>query len=254
MTTRSSPAGVPANDVTVTQVQTSPLWRLIGVSALIAAITYVARGLALSNTLESFSVIMGSASAFLIQHVIFRDPNTVARLTGVWTPLAEVVLNLREASARRSFWRLLPTALLYGVTILGVQKLVHHAAGLLVNRDIAIGVGLFLVSVAVIPELWKAAKERIDDRTSAPSDATDAPPRTKPAATKKPTRVRLTLPAGEVQAEGLEKALTARGMSDVEKFVTEFNARTADREGTVRTVISIYDDGTHSFTVADEEA
>lgn len=264
MTTRSSPPSIPASDVTVTEVKTTPIWRLIGTAAAIGGITFIGYHLALTERLTEFSVVVGSATAFLAQHIIFRDPDTVRRLAGVWAPMAESILNMRRAAARRRWTQLAIPALAYGALVLLMQKAVLYAASFFATWWVAAGAGLIVISLVVMPEMWRTAGAKVS-RLGPKSAAVDeddellalpvpAPAKPSPARKVPATRVRLILPAGEVQAERLEKALTARGMADVEGFVTTFNSRTAGRAGdSVPVAVSIYDDGTFSFTVADEE-
>lgn len=256
MTTHSSPPSIPTGDATITH--TTPVWRLVGTAAAIAGVVAIGYHLALTELLAEFSVVVSSATAFLVQHVIFRDPETVRRLAGVLEPLAAVVVNLRQAAAHRRWTQLVVPALAYGVLVLLMQKGVMYAASFFATWWVAAGTGLIVISLVVMPELWKAAGTtvaRLGPQPAAVDEDDELLALPTPARARKvPTaRVRLILPAGEVQADKLEKALTSRGMADVEGFVAEFNARTTDREGAVPTVISIYDDGSFTFTVADEE-
>lgn len=258
MTTRSSPPSIPAGDTTITH--TTPIWRLIGTAAAIGGITFIGYHLALTERLTEFSVVVGSATAFLVQHIVFRDPDTVRRLAGVWAPMAESVLNMRRAAAHRRWTQLVVPALAYGVLVLLLQQRVLDVARFFATWWVAAGAGLIVISLVVMPELWKTAGNKVASFGPQPAAVTEddellalpPPHRSKPARKRPATRVRLTLPAGEVQADKLE-ALASRGMADVEAFAAEFNDRTSGRGGPLRTVISIYDDGGFSFTVADEE-
>src|SRR5690606_14945913 len=125
--------------------------------------------LALTDLLDEFSVAVSSAAAFIVQHILFRDPETVQRLAGSFAPLAESVLNLRKAVKKKSWVQLVPTALAYGVAVLLLQKVVFHIASMFATWWIAAGVGLLVISLVVMPEMWKMSKDSLVRKAPPPS-------------------------------------------------------------------------------------